>query len=166
MLCYNPESPFYNPQYGWEWFILALEQAYGDQVDWQKALLEKTIKNKFPYGSFFNMGIWVTPTKANIRKWFEIGVDHGDAYCAWKLSKLYLDGFFGGDDDVRRGAELLSQAIKQKLPHAIWYGATMLSDPKSPFFNPDLAKKLKAELVDLKFPPPGPYFVPELPSSN
>jgi hypothetical protein len=112
------------------------------------------------------MGIWVTPTKTNIRKWFEIGANHGDAYCTWELSKLYLDGFFGGEEAVSKGAVWLQQAIDGRLPHAVWYGSTLLSDPEHPLYNPQMADKLKSELIDLRFPPTGPFVIPELPLSK
>ncbi len=141
--------------------MLALNQANESQESWQRVLPGRRIRSDFAYGPFFNMGIWVTPTKANIRRWFEIGANHGDAYCAWKLSILYLDGFFGEEEALTKGAEWLQLAMDRKLPHAVWYGATIRSDPGHPLYFPEMADKLKSDLVDLQFPPAGPFIMPD-----
>ncbi|MDT8285382.1 MAG: hypothetical protein RQ767_07620, partial [Thermovirgaceae bacterium] len=84
----------------------------------------------------------------------------------WKLSMLYLDGFFRDDENLRKGILLLNEAIEERLPHAVWYGSVLLSDPQQPFYNPERGRELQQIAADLGFPPPGPYAVPELPRTD
>jgi TPR repeat protein len=160
VLCYDPASLHYDPAAGWEWFLKAQEQAGSDQARWQRALRDQSIANKFRYGPFYNMGIWVQPSLANIRQWFAIGAKHGDAYCAWKLAVLHLDNFFESENDIQQGTRLLRRAIDKGLPHAIGYAAMLYADPGHPLYNSGYARELGTRAAALNFPPPGPYLLP------
>ena len=166
VLCYDPESPFHDPQAGWDWFLLALEQAGASQESWQSALKDSSIENDFPYGPFFNIGIWVSPSKQSIRNWYIVGAMQGDAYCEWKLAVLMLNRFFGHENETEEGRGLLENAIRKKLPHALAYAASVYGDPQYRFYDPSRASAMGNRASRLGFPPRGPYINPAIPDGE